>query len=97
MSRNISTLRVRAKLGGLLNRVVSHQEEFVIERKGRPMAALVPVQKFERMKNAARRYGLEFLEGQKGKGLSQRQADRLAGEAVEWARGGGRSRKRPRS
>ncbi len=97
MSRNISTLRVRAKLGGLLNRVVSHQEEFVIERKGRPLAVLVPVQKFERMKSAARRYGLAFLEGQKGKGLTQREADALAREAVEWARRRGRSRKRPRS
>lgn len=41
------------------------------------------------IKSAARNYGLNFLEGQKGKGLTQREADRLAKETVKGARGGG--------
>ncbi len=94
MPQKVSTLRVRAKLGDMLNRVDLRHDEFIIERKGKPLAALVPVQKLERLETAARRYGLEFLEGQRGGGLSQRQADALAAEAVQWARRRLKSRKK---
>ncbi len=86
MREKVSTLEVRARLGDILNRVDLRHDEFIIERKGRPLAALVPVQKLERMRTLARRYGLELLESRKGAGLSQVEADELAREAVRWAR-----------
>ena len=54
MRDRVSTLKVRGQLGDLLNRVELRHDEFIIERKGRPMAALIPVAKLEAMEAAAR-------------------------------------------
>jgi prevent-host-death family protein len=56
---------VRARIGDMLNRVALRHDEFIIERKGRPLAALVPVERLEQMRRFAREHALEFLERQK--------------------------------
>ena len=38
----MSTIYVRQRIGDLLNRVALRHDEFVIERKGKPLAALIP-------------------------------------------------------
>lgn len=43
MTNNISAINLRHHLGELLNRVNLRDELFVIERKGKPLAAIVPV------------------------------------------------------
>ena len=50
MSERVSTLEVRQRLGDMLNRVALRHDEFVIERKGKPLAALVPVERLEQMR-----------------------------------------------
>ena len=86
MIERVSTLEVRQRLGDMLNRVALRHDEFVIERKGKPLAALVPVEKLEQMKEVARRHALEFLEQQRSGGLTDKEAMRLANEAKQWAR-----------
>ena len=54
MRGKVSTMEVRGQLGDLLNRVELRHDEFIIERKGRPMAALIPIAKLEAMETAAR-------------------------------------------
>ena len=82
MKETVTTIEVRQKLGDLLNRVDLRHDQFIIERKGKPLAALVPVEKLEQMDRAARLYLLEVLERQKGvASLSQAEAERLAEEA----------------
>ena len=82
MKETITTIEVRQKLGDLLNRVDLRHDQFIIERKGKPLAALVPVEKLEQMDRAARLYLLEVLERQKGvSSLSQTEAEHLADEA----------------
>ncbi len=85
MTERVSTLEVRQKLGDLLNRVALRQDQFIIERKGKPLAALVPIEKLEQMQQAARRQLLQTLDPQPGL-LSQREADRIADEAKHKAR-----------
>ncbi len=80
MTEKISTLEVRQRLGDILNRVALRNDQFIIERKGKPVAAVVPVERLEQMRRAARIHLLEILERQKGK-LSQVQAERIADEA----------------
>lgn len=80
MKETVSTIEVRKKLGDLLNRVDLRHDQFIIERKGKPLAALVPIEKLDQMERAARLYLLEVLERQKGS-LSQAEADQLADEA----------------
>lgn len=82
MKETVTTIEVRQKLGDLLNRVDLRHDQFIIERKGKPLAALVPVEKLEQMERAARLHLLEVLERQKGaSSLSQADADQLADEA----------------
>jgi prevent-host-death family protein len=80
---------VRARIGDMLNRVALRQDEFIIERKGKPLAALVPVERLEQMRRFARRHALDFMEHQRpgaaGK-LTDAQASALAGDAKRWAR-----------
>ena len=49
-----SMLEFRQRLGDLLNRVALRHDEFVIERKGKLVAAMVPVERLEQMQQAAR-------------------------------------------
>ncbi len=65
MPERVSTIDVRQRIGDMLNRVALRHDEFIIERKGRPMAALVPVERLGQMRRFARRHALDSLEDQK--------------------------------
>lgn len=80
MTRKISTLEIRQRLGDILNRIVLRHDEFIIERKGKPLAAMVPVERLEQMQQAARSHLLNVL-GTRRRGTSQDEADRIADEA----------------
>ena len=86
MTEKVSTIDVRQRIGDMLNRVALRHDEFVIERKGKALAALVPVERLEQMRRFARSQALLFLEQQKGGRLTDRQAEELALEAQQSAR-----------
>jgi prevent-host-death family protein len=80
MMETVSTLEIRQRLGDLLNRVALRHDHFVIERKGKPLAAMVPVERLEQMQQAARLHLISILD-QRTTGISQSEADQLANEA----------------
>jgi prevent-host-death family protein len=86
MTDKVSTMDVRARIGDMLNRVALRHDEFIIERKGKPLAALVPVERLEQMRRFARRHALDFMEQQQPSALTDAQASELAAEAKRWAR-----------
>ena len=86
MTEKVSTIDVRQRIGDLLNRVALRHDEFVIERKGKPLAALVPIERLEQMRRFARRHALELLEKQKQNTVSEEQALEIALEAQRSAR-----------
>jgi len=86
MADRVSTIDVRQRLGDMLNRVALRHDEFIIERKGKALAALVPVQRLEQMRRFARRHALDVMEQQKRSALSDDQAMNIALEAQRWAR-----------
>jgi prevent-host-death family protein len=86
MPEKVSTIDVRQRIGDLLNRVALRHDEFIIERKGKPLAALVPLERLEQMRRFARRHALDVLERQAGGPLSDEQAIDLALEAERFAR-----------
>ncbi len=45
MPEKVSTIDVRQRIGGMLNRIALRHDEFIIERKGKPLAALVSVRR----------------------------------------------------
>ncbi len=95
MSEKVSTLDVRQRLGDMLNRVALRHDEFIIERKGKPLAALVPIYRLEQMREFSRRQALEMMELQKGRNrnLSDEVVMQIANAAKRDAR---RAKKRAR-
>jgi hypothetical protein len=57
-----------------------------IERKGKALAALVPIERLEQMRRFARVEAFRFLQQQRGSGLTERQAEEVAIEAQKAAR-----------
>jgi prevent-host-death family protein len=90
--QRVSTLELRQRLGDVLNRVALRHDEFIIERKGKPLAALVPVERLEQMRRLAREDLLDFLDRQKGGPLTDEQAMDLADEAKHGSRARGSGR-----
>lgn len=76
----LTTLELRQRLGDILNRVALRHDCFIIERKGKPLAAMVPVEQLRHLEQAARLQLLDAIDRRKGR-LSNAQADALANEA----------------
>jgi len=89
----VSTIDVRQRIGDLLNKVALRRDEFVIERKGKPLAALVPIERLEQMRRFALRHALEILEQRKQSTVSEERSLAIAVEAQRSSRKRGR---RPR-
>jgi prevent-host-death family protein len=75
----VTTLDIRKHLGDILNRVAIRQDEYLIERKGKPLAAMVPVSRLEAMRRAAKAHLLDALSGENL--MNEEQAMDLANEA----------------
>jgi antitoxin (DNA-binding transcriptional repressor) of toxin-antitoxin stability system len=86
MTEKVSTIDVRQRIGDMLNRVALRRDEFVIERKGKALAALVPIERLEQMRRFARRQALDFMEEQQAGRLTEREASDLALEAQRFTR-----------
>ena len=54
MTHTISAIKARQNLGEMLNRVLLKHDEFIIERGGKPMAAVIPIDQLKRIKAVAR-------------------------------------------
>jgi prevent-host-death family protein len=83
----ITPMDLRAHAGEFLDRVRLQHDTFIIERRGTPMAALVPIERLKQMRETAAkisrlmsRVQAEFLEKQ---GVSPEEWDREAIEAVK--------------
>ena len=62
MTHTITAIKARQNLGELLNRVSLRHDEFIIERGGKPMAAVIPVEKLNQLRAASRRHLGQLLE-----------------------------------
>lgn len=85
MKQTISTMNMRQNLGDILNRVDLRQDQFVIERKGKPLAALIPIILWEQIQESAKTYALEFLSSRPSE-LSDKEAMNIANKAKKNAR-----------
>ena len=94
MSEKVSTIDVRRRIGDLLDRIAQRHDEFIIERRGKPQAALVSVDRLEQMRRFARRHALDFLDRQRGGPLWDERAAELALGAQRGAREGAATRGR---
>lgn len=88
----LSTLDLRQQLGEVLDRVSLRHDQFVIERKGKPLAAVVPISKLEQMERFAREQALAALQGLPTASLDEGETMTLADEAKHATRRSNTSR-----
>jgi prevent-host-death family protein len=50
----VSTMDVRRRVGNILDRVALRSDEYLVERKGKPLAVIMPVEKADAIRRAAR-------------------------------------------
>lgn len=93
MTVTISAMKARQQFGEILNRVDLVHDQFIIERNGRPLAAIVPISFLEEIQKKARNRALSFLDGA-GSGLKEEEAENLAVETVKEVRAEHRKKKR---
>jgi prevent-host-death family protein len=79
MKQSISTMQIRHKLGEILNKVELRHDQFIIERKGKAMAVLIPMTLWNEIQGSAENYAKSFLENRPSN-LSEEEAMRLANE-----------------
>ena len=56
MQKTISALKARRNLGQILEAVYYRGDQYVIERAGKPMAVVVPIEQFEQWRKKRREF-----------------------------------------
>jgi len=50
MLKRVSAIKARQNLGEVMNEVVMKSDEYIVERAGKPLVAIIPVEKYLSMK-----------------------------------------------
>lgn len=89
MKRTVSAMEARRRLGELLEGVYYRGDEVVIERAGKVMGVVVPVDEYQRM-NAARERVMELVRKnwERNKDVPYEEIQRTVAEAMAEVRGG---------
>jgi prevent-host-death family protein len=87
MVKKINALKARRQLGQLLEGVYYKNDQYIIERAGRPMAAVVPVWQFEeREKHKKRFFGMVKELWEKNKQVKPEVIEQEVAEAIRAVR-----------
>ncbi len=94
MTKKVNALKARKNLGQLLEEVYYKGDQYVIERAGRPMAAVVPIWQLEEwQKRRERFFGMVEELWQKNKKVKPEVIEREVQEAVRTVRAKANRRK----
>jgi len=84
MSKRISALKVRQNLGQVMNEVALRGDEYIIERAGKPLVAIIPIEKYRAMQAEVDAFYESLREmGAATKDEDSSTTDRLIDEAVK--------------
>jgi prevent-host-death family protein len=51
MLKTVSAIKVRQNLGQVMNEVSLKADEYIVERSGKPLVAIIPIETYQNMKN----------------------------------------------
>jgi prevent-host-death family protein len=97
VKRRVSAVEARKRLGEILEGVHYRGDEVIIERAGKPMAVVIPAERYEAMEKFRERL-FELIEKnwERNKDVPYEEVEREVRQAVEEARGQRRERVRGR-
>ena len=87
MLKKISAMKVRQSLGQVMNEVALRGDDYIVERAGKPLVAIIPMEKYERLQKD-REAALQALDGiwQEMGGTDSKEVESLVNEAVRKTR-----------
>jgi antitoxin (DNA-binding transcriptional repressor) of toxin-antitoxin stability system len=85
MTTTISIMDIRKSIGDSLNKVSIRDDEYIVERKGEPLAAIIPILKLRMMERAAKSQTTDIL-SKSSSSLNEERSLALTLEAKEFAR-----------
>ncbi len=50
MLKKISAIKVRQNLGHVMNEVALKDDEYIVERAGKPLVAIIPIDQYQRLR-----------------------------------------------
>ena len=50
MLKTISAIKVRQNLGQVMNEIALKDDEYIVERAGKPLVAIIPIEQYQSMK-----------------------------------------------
>ena len=56
MIKKISAIKARQNLGQIMNEVYLRGEDYIIERAGKPLVAVIPIEKYRQMQEAKKEF-----------------------------------------
>lgn len=86
MERTIAAFAARRQFGHVLDQVMAKGDQFVVERNGKPIAAVVPIDVYKQWKEAREGFIDRMQEIAERVDLPEDEAMRLANEAVQAVR-----------
>jgi prevent-host-death family protein len=86
MEKEIASFTARRQFGQLLDDVMANGDRFVVERNGKPVAAVVPIALYEQWKRSREAFFERWRQAAERANVSPEEADALAKEAVSAVR-----------
>lgn len=91
MKKAVTAMEARKNFGNMLNEVSMKGDRYIINRAGKPIAAVVSIGELQRMELSeaeARREFFAYVDEMRGKfkGTGRKEAEKLPNDAVAWAR-----------
>ena len=87
MLRKISAVKVRQNLGEVMNEVALRGDDYIIERAGKPLVAIIPMEKYRKLqKDLEDFYGDVKAFQEKAKGVDSKVVDEAIEEAIAAAK-----------
>ncbi|KAF0219166.1 MAG: prevent-host-death family [Geobacteraceae bacterium] len=87
MLKKVSAIKVRQNLGEVMNEVALKSDEYIVERAGKPLVAIIPIEKYLSMKRERDEFFRMYEALQTGAaGGDEESIDRDIKEAVKAAR-----------
>lgn len=84
MLKTISAIKVRQNLGQVMNEVALKEDEYIVERAGKPLVAIIPVEQYQSIKKEREEFFKMVEEIQKeAEKADKRLVDREIKEAVQ--------------
>ena len=86
MLKKVSAIKVRQNLGQVMNEVALKSDEYIVERAGKPLVAIIPIEKYLSMKKERDEF-FRMYEELQGEAMSgeEESIDRDIEEAVSAA------------